>query len=251
MKGRVALVTGAGSGIGRATALAFARAGAKVIVGDLNIESGRATVEQINAEGGASTFISVDVTNAIDVETLIRDGVETFGRLDFACNNAGIAGDKLPTADSTEENWDRIIDTNLKGVWLCMKYEIRQMLTQGRGAIVNIASVNAVAVYEGRPAYNAAKSGVVQLSRSAAVEYGRAGIRFNAVCPGATRTPMMDYLVARDPEWEKVMSAKFPLGRIGEPEEIAAAVLWLCSDAASFITGHALVVDGGLSAQLK
>lgn len=147
MKGRVALVTGAGSGIGRATALAFARAGAKVIVGDLNIESGRATVEQINAEGGASTFISVDVTNAIDVETLIRDGVETFGRLDFACNNAGIAGDKLPTADSTEENWDRIIDTKLKGVWLCMKYEIRQMLTQGRGAIVNIASVNAVAVY--------------------------------------------------------------------------------------------------------
>lgn len=247
--GKVAVVTGASSGIGRASALAFAREGAKVVVADVLVEGGEETVRLIQEAGGEAFFVKTDVSNAAAVEALIQKTVETYGRLDYAFNNAGIEGTSAPTAECTEENWDRTLTINLKGVWLCMKYEILQMLKQGGGAIVNTASIAGLVGFQGLPAYSASKGGIVQLTRAAALEYAKAGIRVNAVCPGVIRTAMVERLTGGEPEAEVGFVAGEPIGRMGTPEEIAAAVVWLCSDAASFVIGHPLVVDGGWVAQ--
>lgn len=248
-EGKVALVTGAASGIGRASALAFTREGAKTVIADVLVEGGEETVRIIKAAGGDARFVRTDVSNAAEVETLLQKLVETYGRLDYAHNNAGILGTPAPTADCTEEDWDRTIGINLKGIWLCMKHEIPQMLKQGGGAIVNTASVAGLVGIRGLPAYCASKGGIVQLTRTAALEYTKAGIRVNAICPGGIRTPMLERLLADRPEAEASVIAAEPIGRMGKPEEIAEAVVWLCSDAASFVTGHAMVVDGGWVAQ--
>lgn len=247
-EGKVALVTGAASGIGRASALTFAREGAKTVVADVLVEGGEETVRIIKETGGDALLVRTDVSKSAEVEGLMQKIVETYGRLDYAHNNAGITGTEAPTADCTEENWDHTIDINLKGVWLCMKYEIPQMLKQGGGAIVNTASTAGLVGLEGSPAYCASKGGVVQLTRAAALDYVKAGIRVNAVCPGVIRTPMIEPLVG-DPETEAGLIAMEPIGRMGKPEEVAEAVVWLCSDAASFVTGTAMAVDGGLVAQ--
>ena len=249
LKGKVALVTGAGSGIGRATALAFAREGARVVASDVNSEGGVETVSKIKKAGGESIFVHADVSHSAEVETLIDTAVEAYGRLDCAHNNAGIAGVSVPTHEYPEDVWDRIVDINLKGVWLCQKYEIVQMLKQGGGTIVNTASVAGLIADGAGAGYIASKHGVVGLTRKAALEYAQAGIRVNAVCPGVIRTPMMDLVFARNPEKEPQIEAAHPVGRLGEPEEVAETVVWLCSDAASFVTGHAMVVDGGYVAQ--
>jgi NAD(P)-dependent dehydrogenase (short-subunit alcohol dehydrogenase family) len=244
--GKVVLVTGAGSGIGRATALAFARDGAKVVVADVAVEGGEETVRQILALGGQAIFAACDVTKDAEVAALVARAVESFGRLDCAHNNAGI---NFPTGllDTREEDWDRILAVNLKGVWLCLRHEIRQMLAQGGGAIVNTASIMGL-VSAGAPAYTASKHGVVGLTKAAAIEFAKSGIRVNAVCPTAIRTPMVERSFSLVPDAMERFVALQPLGRIGEPEEVAEAVLWLCSDAASLVTGLAMPVDGGMLA---
>ncbi len=249
LEGRVAIVTGGGSGIGRASALAFAREGAKVVVADVAEEGGHGTQRMINEADGEAIFVRTDVSKAAEVERLINITVKTYGRLDCAHNNAGIEGVIARTAECTEENWDRTISINLKGVWLCMKFEIPQMLRQGSGVIVNTSSVAGLVGFEGLPAYCASKGGIIQLTRAAALEYAKRGIRINAVCPGVIRTPMVDRVTGRKPEAEAQFIASEPMGRMGNPEEIAEAVVWMCSDAASFVTGHPLVVDGGMIAQ--
>jgi len=248
-EGKVAMVTGAGSGIGRASALAFAKNGAKVVVNDIVAEGAEETVEMIKAAGGEAIFVKADVTQAIEVEALINKTVEIYGRLDYAHNNAGIDGEPAPLADCTIENWDRTIGINLRGVFLFMKYEIPQMLKQGSGAIVNTASIAGLIGTASMPAYNASKHGVVGLTRTAALEYAASGIRINAVCPGATRTALLESVMAVMPELRETLESSHPVGRIAEPEEIANTVVWLYSDEASFITGHPMVVDGGYSVQ--
>lgn len=250
LEGKVALVTGAASGIGRATALAFAREGAKVVLADVAVEGGGEVACLIQEAGGEAIFVRCDVSRAAEVDSMIQKAVETYGRLDCAFNNAGIEGEVAPLAECTEENWDRVIDVNLKGVWLCMKYEIRQMLEQGGGSVVNMSSVSGLAGDPDHPAYGASKHGVSGLTKAAAVAYARRGIRVNAVCPGAIRTPMIERALEAQPElsWESLADGH-PMGRIGEPEEVAEAVVWLCSDGASFVTGHLLPLDGGLVAQ--
>ena len=250
-EGKVALVTGGSSGIGRATALAFAREGAKVIVvNNSNVEKGKETVSMIESAGGEAIFIKTDVSNAVEVEAMVNKAVETYGRLDCAFNNAGIGDTMALTADLTEEEWDRTINVNLKGVWLCMKYEIKQMLKQGGGAIVNMSSAIGLVGLKGSSAYTASKGGVIQLTRTAALEYARSGIRVNAVCPSFIATPMNKRLLANQPELEKtIKTVLHPVGRLGEMEEVAEAVIWLCSDRASFVTGHPMAVDGGYLAQ--
>ena len=247
-EGKVALVTGAGSGIGRASALAFAREGARVVVADVNADGGEATVCAIKDLGGEAAFVRTDVACAAEVEALVARTVATYGRLDYAHNNAGILLSQAPTADISEDTWDRTIATNLKGVWLCMKYEIPELLRQGGGAIANTASLLGLVGAATFAAYAASKHGVVGLTRTAALEYARQGIRVNAVCPGAIRTGMIAAALA-DPQVEAQYAATHPIGRVGMPEEVAAAVIWLCSDAASFVTGHAMAVDGGIVAQ--
>lgn len=249
LQGKVALVTGASSGIGRATALAFAREGAKVVVSDVVVDGGNETVRCIKEAGGEAVFIQADVAKAIDVEALIQQTVATYGRLDCAHNNAGISGPIALTADHSEAHWDRVIAINLKGVWLCMKHEIAQMFKQGNGAIVNTASGAGLVGIAGAGAYVASKHGVVGLTKTAALEYAKVGIRVNAVCPGVIQTPMVERLTSRNPNVAEALIAGEPIGRIGKPEEIAEAVVWLCSDAASFVTGHAMAVDGGYVAQ--
>lgn len=243
--GKVALVTGAGSGIGMATSLAFARDGARVLVADVSSEGGERTVRMINEIGGQAIFVRTDVSRPADVQAMVSRAVEAYGRLDFAFNNAGIEGQMVPAVECTEENWDRVIGTNLKGVWLCMKYEIPEMLKQGKGAIVNMSSVAGLVGTRNAAAYCASKGGVVQLTRASALDYAKSGIRINAVCPGAIRTPMVDRVISAQPEMEATIDAAHPIGRMGEPDEIASAVVWLCSDAASFILGHAMPIDGG------
>ena len=249
LEGRVALVTGAAAGIGRASALAFAAAGARVMVSDVVVDGGAETVGQIQANGGEATFVRADVSQTAEVEALVRQTVETYGRLDCAHNNAGIEGELAATADCAEANWDRTIAINLKGVWLCMKYEIPHMLEQGGGAIVNTSSVAGLVGFPNLPAYVATKHGVAGLTRTAALEYAEQGIRVNAVCPGVIQTAMIDRIVGGDAEAEAQFTALEPVGRMGSPAEVAQAVVWLCSDAASFVTGVAMPVDGGFVAQ--
>jgi NAD(P)-dependent dehydrogenase (short-subunit alcohol dehydrogenase family) len=248
-EGKVALVTGGGSGIGRATAVAFSREGAKVVVCDVNVDGGEDTVRMITDAGGEAFFVRADVSQAGQVENLIKEAVGKYGSLHCAFNNAGIEGEQAPTADCSEANWDRVINVNLKGVWLCMKYEIPQMLRQGKGAIVNMASVAGLIGFADIPAYGASKHGVIGLTQTAALEYAKTGIRINVVCPGVIRTPMIDRFVSGMPGGEEQLLAAEPIGRLGMPEEIAEAVIWLCSDAASFVLGHPLAVDGGFVAQ--
>jgi NAD(P)-dependent dehydrogenase (short-subunit alcohol dehydrogenase family) len=253
VEGKVALVTGGASGIGRATALTFAREGAKLVIADMNEEGGQQTSHMITEKGGEAIFVRTDVSQAVEVQALISQAVETYGRLDCAHNNAGIsgfgiAGDSYAlTAEYPEERWHQVIAVNLTGVWLCMKYELQQMLTQGGGAIVNTASVAGLIGSRGLAAYVASKHGVVGLTKTAALEYAQQGIRVNCVCPGVIQTPMTARALS-DPALQAQITAR-PMGRVGAPEEVAEAVVWLCSDAASFVTGHTMTVDGGYVAQ--
>lgn len=247
--GKVALVTGASSGIGRAAALAFAREGAKVVAADVTVEGGEETVSLIKKTGGEAIFVKTNVANASEVEAMVNAAVSTYGRLDCAYNNAGISGKSQSIVDTTEENWDRIIAINLKGVWLCMKYEIPVMLKTGGGAIVNTASDAGLGGVKRLGAYVASKHGVVGLTKTAALEVAKQGIRVNAVCPGPIETPMLMKGTDRFPEMIPKMVKAQPNGRLGKPEEIAEAAVWLCSDAASFVTGLAMPVDGGYMAQ--
>ncbi len=245
MAGKIALVTGGGSGIGRATALMFTREQAHVVVADINVEDGQETTHMINEKGGEATFIKTDVSKAGDAEKLINRTVEVYGRLDCAFNNAGIDSKHAFIAESTEENWDRVMNINLKGVWLCMKYELNQMAKQGCGVIVNMSSISGLIGFTHISAYVASKHGVLGLTKSAALEYAKAGIRVNAICPGPIRTDMMEQAIGGDPRKESHINRMSPMERMGTAEEAAEAVLWLSSDAASFVNGHSLIVDGG------
>jgi NAD(P)-dependent dehydrogenase (short-subunit alcohol dehydrogenase family) len=248
LEGKVGLVTGGTSGIGRDTAVLFAKAGAKVVVAGRREPEGNETVELVRAAGGDGLFVKSDVSKATEVDALIQKAVEKFGRLDVAFNNAGVEGVWAPIIRQSEEDWDRTIDINLKGVWLCLKYEIRQMLTQGGGgAIVNMASIIGLVGSAGVAAYSASKHGVIGLTKTAALETAKSGIRINAVCPGFTETPMADRTL-RAPAVHKYFLSCHPIGRFGRPQEIGEAVVWMCSDRASFMTGQSLVLDGGFLA---
>jgi NAD(P)-dependent dehydrogenase (short-subunit alcohol dehydrogenase family) len=251
LAGKVVLVTGGSSGIGRVTALRFAREGAKVVIASRRAEAGQETVHLIKERQGEALFVRTDVSQAPEVAALVTQTVGAYGRLDYAVNNAGVEGRYgVPTAAYPEEDWDRTLAINLKGVWLCLKYEIAQMLQQGGGAVVNMASVAGLvgSAFLGA-AYTASKHAVVGLTKTAALEYAQAGIRINAVCPGVIRTPMVAHFLGAHPQLEAPLTARHPVGRLGTPEEVAEAVLWLCSEAASFVTGYALAVDGGVVAQ--
>jgi NAD(P)-dependent dehydrogenase (short-subunit alcohol dehydrogenase family) len=248
LQDKVALVTGGTSGIGRDTAVLFAKAGANVVVAGRRAKEGAATIDLIRAAGGDALFVKTDVSKASEVEALVQKTVEKFGRLDVAFNNAGIEGVMTPIVKQSEEDWDRTIAINLKGVWLCLKYEIQQMLKQrSGGAIVNMASVSAMIGTAGGAAYTASKHGVVGLTKSAALETARAGIRVNAVCPAVIESPMADRLYGA-PRLQKYALGLHPIGRFGKGQEVAEAVVWMCSDRASFMTGQTLVLDGGLLA---
>jgi NAD(P)-dependent dehydrogenase (short-subunit alcohol dehydrogenase family) len=253
-EGKAGLITGGGSGIGRATALAFAREGARVVVADSDEDAGRETVAMIGKSGGESTFVLADLRSVSAVEEMVSRTIEAYGRVDFAHNNAGVSGrgiggnERALTADYPDERWQQVIAVNLTGVWLCMKYEIRQMLLQGAGAIVNTASAVGLVGQPGTCGYVASKHGVIGLTKTAALEYAQRGIRVNCVCPGYIETAMT-VRVMSDPEQLAQMIKREPVGRIGRPEEVAEAVVWLCSDRATFVTGHSMVVDGGYLAQ--
>jgi NAD(P)-dependent dehydrogenase (short-subunit alcohol dehydrogenase family) len=238
-------VTGAANGIGRAAALAFAREGASVVIADVSEQGNQETARMIEELGAGALAVRCDVSRAEDVEAALDETIEAFGRLDYAFNNAGVEQPLTAAADLTPEQWDRIVGVDLRGVFLCMKHEIPLMLRHGGGAIVNTSSGAGVKGFAGQAAYCAAKWGVVGLTNAVALDYAKANVRINAVCPGIVETPMMDRFSGGTPEGRERVIAQEPVGRMGRPEEIAAAVLWLCSDAAAFVTGHAMVVDGG------
>jgi NAD(P)-dependent dehydrogenase (short-subunit alcohol dehydrogenase family) len=247
-EGKVAIVTGAASGIGRASAQYYAREGAKVVVSDVNEQGGQETVRLIQASGGEAFFVITDVANPTDCEALVRKTVEKFGRLDFACNNAGIGGEQNPTADYGIEAWQRVIAINLSGVFYCMKYEVPELLKSGGGAIVNMASILGKVGFAGAPAYVAAKHGVIGLTKNAAIEYSAKGIRVNSIGPAFIRTPMVASL-EENPEALSALVSLHPTGRLGKPEEVAELVIWLSSNRASFVTGAYYAVDGGYLAR--
>jgi NAD(P)-dependent dehydrogenase (short-subunit alcohol dehydrogenase family) len=248
MAGKVALVTGGSSGIGRAAALAFAAAGASVVVASRGEASGQAVEQLIREGGGQCTWVQCDVSQGAQVEQLIAETVRLYGRLDCAFNNGGSGGRGGWTHEIAEEDWDQTVDGFLKSVWLCMKFELGYMLEHGGGAIVNNSSVDGLRAFPIDPVYSAAKHGVIGLTKSAAVQYARRGIRINAVCPGWILTPPVQELLQSDPNSEQMMLSHQPIGRLGAPEEVAQAVLWLCSDQASLVTGTALPVDGAYTA---
>lgn len=249
LEGKCTLITGAGAGIGRGAALTFARHGAKVAAVDIAPEAAEETVRLIKAEGGDAISVKCNVALASEVKAMVDQVVSAFGRLDCAFNNAGVETSLELLADDTEESFDHLIGVNLKGVFLCMKYEIRQMLAQGGGAIVNTASTAGLVGTFRHAIYTATKHGVIGFTKTGAIEYAKKGIRVNAVCPGGTETPMLARLIPQLKERVSVMGGRTPMGRTGSPEEIGQAGAWLCSDYASFVTGHALVADGGLTAQ--
>ncbi len=244
MEGKVALITGGGSGIGRAASVGFARAGARVVVADVVPDGGNRTVELIKDTGGEAVFVQTDVTVSQQVERLVRTAVDTWGGLDYAYNNAGIEGPSAGLLDCTEEQWQRVIAVNLTGVWLCMKHEIPAMIARGGGAIVNTSSVLGLVGVPFIVPYIASKHGVAGLTKEAALEFAKSNVRVNAVCPGSIRTPMTERAMAAGAT-EKSLATPQAIKRMGRPEEIAAAVVWLCSDAASFVTGVTMPVDGG------
>jgi NAD(P)-dependent dehydrogenase (short-subunit alcohol dehydrogenase family) len=248
--GKVAIVTGAASGMGRATAYAFAKRGAKVVVADVDAKGGEATVSRIRESGGEAIFTRTDVSKSDEVRALVNKTVETYGRLDFGFNNAGVnRGIGVPTADYKEEDWDIVQSINLKGIWLCMKYEIRQMLKQGgKAAIVNTASISGLSPHPADPAYVSSKFGCVGLTKTAALEYAKTGIRINCVCPGPIYTGLFERVAEAIPGAAEAAKDIVPMGRVGQPEEVAEAVVWLCSDAASFVTALAMSIDGGQAA---
>lgn len=244
---KVAIVTGGSFGIGRATALAFARRRIKIALADC-VED-KETLDLIRALNGEVIFIPCDVSSDNDVRKMTEKVIDEFGRIDYAFNNAGMEGLSAPTHECTEDNWNRVVDVNLKGVWLCMKYQIPHMLRIGKGSIVNNASVAGLVGFQNIPAYVASKHGIVGLTKNAALEYARAGIRVNTICPGVIQTPMIDRFTGKNKEVEKKFAEQEPIGRLGLPDEVAAAVMWLCSDDSSFVTGAAIPVDGGWIAQ--
>jgi NAD(P)-dependent dehydrogenase (short-subunit alcohol dehydrogenase family) len=248
LEGKVAVVTGGTSGIGRETAVLFAKSGVKVVVAGRRELEGQQSVELIRAAGGDGQFVKADISKSCEVEALIRNTVDKFGRLDLAFNNAGVEGVWVPIVRQTEEDWDRTIDINLKGVWLCLKYEIQHMLKQrSGGAIVNMASINGLTGAAGAAAYSASKHGVIGLTKAAALETARSGIRVNAVCPAVIETAMAERIFGAPAVHRYVVSCH-PIGRFGKPMEVAEAVVWMCSPAASFMTGQSLVLDGGFLA---
>ena len=246
---KVAIVTGATSGIGRAAAIAYAREGAKIVVAGRRATQGEETVRLLQAQGGEGIFVKTDVSKAVQVKELVERTLQKFGRLDFAFNNAGIEQVPLPFLEQDEETFDQVVDINAKGVWLCMKYEIPAMLKTGGGSIVNTASVFGVIGVPGNEIYIASKHAVIGLTKSAAVEFGKQGIRVNAILPGVVDTDMYKRFAGDKPEFREQMNAMHPIGRIGKPEEMAEAAIWLSSSKASFVTGHSLMVDGGYTAQ--
>ncbi|SPF40191.1 Uncharacterized oxidoreductase TM_0325 [Candidatus Sulfotelmatobacter kueseliae] len=248
LEGKVGLVTGGTSGVGRETSVLFAKSGAKVVIAGRREPEGEETIELIRASGGEGLFVKADVSKASEVEALIQKAVERFGRLDVAFNNAGIEGVWAPIIRQSEEDWDRTIQVNLKGAWLCLKYEIKQMVKQGKGgAIVNMASITGLVGSAGAAAYSASKHGVIGLTKSTALEMARSGIRINAVCPGVIETSMSERLFGA-PNVHKYVLSCHPVGRFGRPAEVAEAVVWMCSDRASFMTGQCMVLDGGFLA---
>jgi NAD(P)-dependent dehydrogenase (short-subunit alcohol dehydrogenase family) len=247
--GKVALVTGAGGGIGRATAELFGARGAKVVVADVAAGAGEETVAHIVASGGEASFVACDVSDAAQVAAMIGHAVQTYGRLDHAVNNAGIDPELVPQAEWRLDQFDRIMGVNVRGVFLCMKEEIARMLAQGAGTIVNIGSFASYAGVQNKPAYSASKHAVLGMTRAAALQYGRAGIRINAICPGGVRTAIMDDNIGNFADGEKMVAANHPIGRVSEPSEIAEAVLWASGAGSAFMIGHGLLVDGGLAAQ--
>jgi len=248
-QGKVAIVTGGTSGIGRAAAVAYAREGAKVVVAGRRTAEGEETVRLLRAEGGEGIFVATDVSQAAQVHELVERTVQKFGRLDFAFNNAGIEQEPTPFLEQDEETFDRVMDINVKGVWLSMKYEIPAMLKSGGGSIVNTSSGLGVIGMAGVEIYVASKHAVIGLTKSAALEFGKQGIRVNAILPAVIETDMFDRFAGEKPEFRTQMAAMHPIGRIGKPEEIADAAVWLSSSKSSFVTGHSLLVDGGFTAQ--
>jgi NAD(P)-dependent dehydrogenase (short-subunit alcohol dehydrogenase family) len=245
---KVVLVTGGGSGIGKAVSISFAERGARVIIAGRTHEKIKEAQELINKMGGQAISIQVDVSSDKQVKEMIKSVVNDFGRLDFACNSAGV-GKIAPFTSINENDFDSTIEINLKGVWLCMKYQIQQMLTQDAGAIVNISSINALGGSPNVAAYAASKAGVNSLTKTAALEYAKSNIRINAICPGPTRTPMLEGILSESGISESHYNSVIPQGRIGTPNDIANSVLWLCSDETSFINGHIMVIDGGITAR--
>jgi NAD(P)-dependent dehydrogenase (short-subunit alcohol dehydrogenase family) len=241
----VALVTGAGSGMGLTTAIAFAKAGAAVALADANEDAIRSAAKGLTSAGHKAIAVCCDVADEAQVEAMVERVVSTYWRLDAAFNNAGVQSPVAEMSDAGSDEYDRVMDINLRGVWNCMKYELRQMREQGSGAIVNNSSIGGLIGIPGRATYHAAKHGVLGLTKSSALEYASRGIRVNAVCPGTIETPMVTAMLAKEPEAMKVIMRDTPIQRLGQPEEIASAVLWLCSPGASFVVGHALVLDGG------